>query len=218
MEPSFWHGRWESGRLGFHEPAANPTLVRWWPTLGLPPSGRVFVPLCGKTHDLHHLASLGHSVIGAELSPIACREFFAEAGLEPTTRREGEHTRWSSGPLTILEGDVLTLSDIGPLAGFYDRAATHALPLGLRERYAHRLAALTPAGAAGLLVTLDYPQDEKQGPPFSVPPAEVERLYRPAFQVELLEESDLWATNPARYGDGWGLSRTRKNVWRLTRR
>ena len=54
-------------------------------------------------------------------------------------------------------------------AGVYDRAALIALPPPLRQRYARELYSQLPRGCRGLLVTLEYPQHEKDGPPFSVP-------------------------------------------------
>ena len=41
------------------------------------------------------------------------------------------------------------------------------------------------------LITLEYPQTEKAGPPFSVDEAEVHDLFSPHWQVELLERRDI---------------------------
>jgi thiopurine S-methyltransferase len=46
-----------------------------------------------------------------------------------------------------------------------------------------------------LLVTLEYPQEQMQGPPFSVSPAEVERLYGPLGEVRLLRRDDVLSEN-----------------------
>ena len=43
-----------------------------------------------------------------------------------------------------------------------------------------------PPGTQMLLVTLEYPQEEMQGPPFSVPAEEVERLYGGYGEVRAL--------------------------------
>ena len=43
----------------------------------------MFVPLCGKSLDLRHLASLGHEVVGVELSPIAVRRSSIDSGAAP---------------------------------------------------------------------------------------------------------------------------------------
>jgi len=78
MEPEFWHQRWASNQIGFHEGQVNAYLARHYPQLGLAPGETVFVPLCGKSVDLRWLADQGAHVIGVELSPIAVESFFAE--------------------------------------------------------------------------------------------------------------------------------------------
>jgi thiopurine S-methyltransferase len=78
VEPEFWHQRWRTGQIGFHQSSPHPFLERWWPTLDVPRGGRVYVPLCGKSLDMVWLAVRGHAVVGSELSPIAVAEFFGE--------------------------------------------------------------------------------------------------------------------------------------------
>lgn len=78
----------------------------------------------------------------------------------------------------------------------FDRAALIALPPELRRRYVRELHAMLPPGCRGLLVTLEYPQHEKDGPPFSVPEAEVRTLYGRDWEVEVLERRDILAQQP----------------------
>src|SRR3546814_2606060 len=59
--------------------------------------------------------------------------------------------------------DAQTLADC---AAVYDRAALIALPRPMRDVYVGELHARLPVGCRGLLVTLEYPPDEKAGPPF----------------------------------------------------
>jgi thiopurine S-methyltransferase len=212
MEPDFWLERWQRGQIGFHAAAPHPRLLEAWPTLGVRPGARVLVPLSGKSLDLRWLADAGHDVVGVELSPLACRAFFDEQGWTPTVTREGPYTAWRAGRVTILEGDVFELpEDLGAQA-VYDRAATVALPPDLRTRYAALLARALPAGAPMLLVAFDYPQEERAGPPFAVPEAEVRRLYGDAFTLQRL------AHEPLADERGWGLSRLAEDTWRLVRR
>jgi thiopurine S-methyltransferase len=75
MEADFWHERWRLGQIGFHQPDHHPALDRWWARLGIPPRGRVLVPLCGRSLDMVWLARHGHPVLGVELSPIAAAGF-----------------------------------------------------------------------------------------------------------------------------------------------
>ena len=83
MEHDFWHDRWETNRIGFHEDQPNPLLVTHFPELSVQDGGRLFVPLCGKTLDIHWLLSRGYRVAGAELSEVAIQQLFEELGVEP---------------------------------------------------------------------------------------------------------------------------------------
>jgi thiopurine S-methyltransferase len=80
MEHSFWHERWESGRIGFHQGKPNKLLLAHFHALGLADRSRVFLPLCGKTRDIAWLLSQGYRVAGAELSELAIRQLFEELG------------------------------------------------------------------------------------------------------------------------------------------
>ena len=53
-----------------------------------------------------------------------------------------------------------------------------------------------PSGSRTLLVAFEYAQQVKEGPPFSVEPDEVQRLYGAAFRVELLERVDIIGESP----------------------
>ena len=166
--PDFWLARWSSDQiLGFHEGQPNRHLRRYWATLGV--RGRVLVPLCGKSHDLGWLAEQGHDVVGVELSPIACAAFFAERGEVPVVTAAGRHTQYRHGRVTLLQGDIFDLE--GDFDALWDRAALIALPAPVRARYA----ALVRARVRGpkLIVTFVYDQAKRDGPPFSVPDAEL---------------------------------------------
>ncbi|HVV86469.1 MAG TPA: thiopurine S-methyltransferase [Kofleriaceae bacterium] len=183
IDRDFWADRWRGGQLGFHEGKPNGFVERHAAHLG---SGRrVLVPLCGKAVDLAYLAGLGHDVVGVELVEEAAAAFFAEHGLAPTVARDGAFTRYQAGAITLLVGDVFATSPgvVGPLDALYDRAALIALPPDLRGRYVAHVRSLFAAGAPGLLVTIEYPQELMAGPPFSVPEDEVRRHYAGAEVV-----------------------------------
>lgn len=184
MNPEFWKARWSEGKIGFHEGRPNELLAAHAERLG---EGRVLVPLCGKTEDLAFLASRGHQVVGIELVEDAVRAFFAEHALAPAVERRGELTVYAAGAITLIVGDLFAVSrdDVGAIDALYDRAALIALPPDVRPRYVAHLRTLVPAGARGMLVTLDYDQSRKAGPPFAVPDAEVRAHYPGA---ELLVE------------------------------
>jgi thiopurine S-methyltransferase len=187
MEPGFWQARWSEGRIGFHEGAPNAHLRAHLDVLA--GRRRVLVPLCGKAEDLAFLAAAGHEVVGVELVEDAVRAFFAEHGLEPSVSREGPFTRCVHGNVTLWAGDLFesTPERLGTFDAWYDRAALIALPPPLRARYVPHLRTLLEPGAAGLLVTVEYAQDQRDGPPFSVEEAEVRTLFS-GGDVRLLED------------------------------
>lgn len=198
MDKTFWQQRWQANEIGFHQGQVNPLLTRFWPQLAIAKRAQVLVPLCGKSHDLHWLAARGHSVLGVELSAVALQAFFNEQQLPVQRIAAGPFVRWEAQALCILEGDFFDLNaaDLAAVQAVYDRAALIALPTAMRQRYAERLIALLPATAQQLLITLDYPQREMDGPPFAVSRAEVEHLYGSAYQITCLSEQDILAEMP----------------------
>ena len=198
MDHNFWLQRWQQGQTGFHQSRVLPLLQKHWPALGVPAGGRVFVPLAGKSLDMLWLAGQGHPVLGVELSPLAVQQFFAEQGLTPAVHSSRYGTHHVAGNVELICGDVFGLDGaaLADCAGVYDRAALIALPPELRARYVAELYARLPTGCRGLLVALEYPQHEKQGPPFSVEEAEVRLRYTPNWSVDLLERRDILAQQP----------------------
>jgi thiopurine S-methyltransferase len=93
MDPDFWHERWKTNQIGFHQGEINHCLVRYWPSLGLKTGGRVLVPLCGKSRDMFWLLEQGFAVTGIEISPIAVEAFFAEPLYAVENRSPGNPVR-----------------------------------------------------------------------------------------------------------------------------
>jgi thiopurine S-methyltransferase len=218
LDPEFWLERWRTRQVGFHQPTPHTALERWWPTLGVPPGARVYVPLCGKSIDMVWLAAHGHSVVGSELSPLAVEEFLGELpGADVQVDAHGPFRRRGHGQFEILQGDALALTPalLGPVGAAYDRAALVALPPAMREQYVAGLAALLPAGSHTLLIAFEYDQRRRPGPPFSVEPAEISRLYGPHFTLAELERQDIIAESPKFAADG--LTALHEVVYSLTR-
>lgn len=217
MDKDFWHTRWETNQIGFHQNEINPYLVRFWHSLQLEQQSRVFVPLCGKTLDMVWLLDQGHSVIGNEISKLAVEAFFAENRLTPDIRQETGFTRWSCDRVDILCGDFFELStaDIGGIDALYDRAALIALTPVQRVHYAARITELLEPQTPGLLVTLDYPQAAMDGPPFAVSASEVRDLYHGGFSIEQLVHEDILEDQPQFRAKGLGT--LYESVYRLRR-
>ena len=217
MEPGFWQQRWSEGRIGFHQDQVTPLLREYWPTLALPQDSCVFVPLAGKTRDMSWLATLGHRVLGVELSQIAVDQFFEEHGLTPTRHESRYGIHHVAEGVELIRGDAFALDAevLSGCAGVFDRAALIALPPGLRRRYASELYSRLPIECRGLVITLEYPQHEKDGPPFSVDEDEVRALYDSDWRIECLERRDILAAQPGFVAEG--VTRLATVAYRLER-
>lgn len=199
MDAEFWLERWREGRIGFHHDAPMPLLLEHWPSLALPPDSRVLVPLCGKSLDMLWLASQGHRVLGVELSPLAIAQFFEENALRPEIRESPLGRHYLADRIELIQGDAFLLDEatLADCAAVYDRAAIIALPPPLRQRYAAEVYRRLPRGCRGLMITLEYPQAEKSGPPFSVEEPELRALLEPGWRIEVAERRDILASQPA---------------------
>src|SRR6187551_3789011 len=91
---------WREGRTGFHLADFNPRLIEHG-TVAFSEATRVLVPLCGKSADLEWLVTQGFEVVGVELVELAAQAFFAERGLTPTRRQEGDFVVYEHGKLAI---------------------------------------------------------------------------------------------------------------------
>ena len=197
MSADEWHDRWRNGRIGFHQQDVAHPLVKFWPTLNVADGSRVFVPLCGKSLDLLWLRNRGHDVIGVELSAIAVESFFMENGILARRKpRQGFDEYWAAH-IRLLQGDLFGLIPqmLDPCAAVYDRAALIAMPAELRASYVDKLADLTAPGTSTLLITIEYPQNEMAGPPFSVDSLAVNRLYSAHHKVRELHRADILAAD-----------------------
>jgi thiopurine S-methyltransferase len=198
MEPTFWQNRWRNGQIGFHQSSVDRSLRKHWSRLNLKQGAGVFVPLCGKSLDLVWLHDQGHFVTGVELSARALEEFCMENGVPARRRTQGDFDVYQAERYELYRGDFFKLTPplLGEAAAIYDRAALISWAPELRAAYVAHIAALVRPGAEMLLITLEYLQAQMSGPPFSVPRAEVERLYSPAFDIVEIARQDILGDEP----------------------
>jgi thiopurine S-methyltransferase len=205
MTPEFWHDKWQKNEIGFHLDAPHPWLVNLFPILGFKQNQTVFVPLCGKTHDIDFLLGQGLKVVANELSEVAVKELFARLNISPeiTSNVKGWDApgkRYHSDNLSVYVGDFFKLTtelvnSKTPIEWVYDRAALVALPFEMRQQYSLHMQNLC-ANAQQLLMTLDYPQQQMSGPPFSVPPEEVAQHYSGYYEIESIKQQNIIGKEP----------------------
>jgi len=198
----FWQQRWENNQTGFHEGQVNAYLEKYVSLLALSSKSTVFLPLCGKSFDIIWLSELGYSVIGVECSELAVNAFFTENNLDATVTSissnsgQDDFTLWTSGNISIYCGDFYKLDSawFQSVTAVFDRAAVVALEQDARDGYVQKLQQLCPS-ANILLVSLEYPQDEMTGPPFSITEQEVMTLFNKHYKVKLIETNDILDDN-----------------------
>lgn len=192
MDARFWHERWESNQLGFHQESPNRMLVSHIEMLSLAKGAHVFIPLCGKTLDIGWLLAQGFKVTGAELSELAIEQLFAGLGVEPTRTPSGSLVRYSAPNVDVFVGDIfdLTAEQLGAVDAVYDRAALIALPTDMRARYAAHLMEIT-ARAPQLVVAVEYDQSVMPGPPFSVVETDITKLYQADYDISAVDRAEV---------------------------
>lgn len=192
MEHGFWHRKWKENEIGFHENDANHLLVAYFNELTISNSGRVFVPLCGKTVDIAWLIAKGLQVAAIELSELAVEQLFENLGTKPDVAINGELKHYRAPALDIFVGDVFNLTGeiLGPIDAVYDRAAFVALPDDMRLQYSEHVSNIT-ARAPQLLITFEYDQRIMPGPPFSITTEEVHRHYDEKYKITNLDTVDV---------------------------
>jgi len=198
MKPSFWHERWEKGEIGFHQYDFNHHMQEFFDQLGVQAGSHILVPLCGKSLDMLWLANHGYRVTGIEISELAVRDFFAENGLVHEIIDRSGVPVYRSENIDICCADFFAVNqtDMPLVDAIYDRASLIALPPDMRMDYAGHITSLISSGTQSLLVTLDYPQEEMHGPPFSVTAVEVEQLFSSQYCINHLHSEDCLANEP----------------------
>lgn len=195
MESEFWQSRWQQGRIGFHKSEVNPLLTRYFNELNLPTGSRVLVPLCGKSVDMVWLARQGYEVVGIELVESAVAEFFTEQNITPVIIQPTSNASIKLYRAQILGQTIelwvadifaLTTKEIGDIDAVYDRAALIALPEDVRFDYSEHISKIS-GNAPQLLITLNYDQSKKDGPPFSITEKQLQQYYSADHQMTNLE-------------------------------
>ena len=189
-----WHSRWESNKIGWHADQVNLQLIEYFSELNLVDGDKIFVPLCGKSLDMLYLLQRGLKVVGVEMSEIATQQFFGENKLEYSVSKVDDLILYEGDRIQIFCGDFFTMkaSHLVDVKAVYDRASLIALDEALRQKYVNHLNDIISQDVRVLLLTLNYPQHQRVGPPFAVSKSEVDSLYGGSFQCQELQNiSDI---------------------------
>ncbi len=197
MQITDWNTRWQQNQIGFHENQPNRYLTKHFQQFKLNKKATVFIPLCGKSHDLFWLAQQGYHVVGIECSPIAVNDFFNRHQLIATTQKIKNFTIYQHQNIRIYQGDFFKLNPthLTHCDLIIDRASLIAFPAHQRTHYTTHLKTWFGNTTQLLLITLSYKQNIMNGPPFSVPHEEVNQHYADKH-IHILEQQNIVDEGP----------------------
>lgn len=191
-----WLWRWENGQIGWHQADFNARLIEFIDCLGAT-SGVVFVPLSGASLDMIYLLERGFKVVGVEVSKVAVERFFTENNLTYTKNKIAKFTLYEGPNIKIYCGDFFALDadKLSEVTAVYDRASLIALPFADRIKYAQHLTDIIPPDCRILLLALNYPQSQMDGPPYALGRDEVKKLFQ-IFEYKQLQCFDDLKNEP----------------------
>jgi len=181
-----WLDRWKKGTTGWHRSDINPQLIENINQLTKAKPQKIFVPLCGASLDMKYLIDQGFHVVGVELSSIAIDRFFNENKIEHKVSKVEDFVLYQGKNIEIYCGDFFRLNKnyLYDVSCIYDRAALIALNPDLQKKYVRHLKDILPNSSKILLLTMFYPQNEMEGPPFSVGDDNVEDLFSGSKEIK----------------------------------
>ena len=196
MEKEYWLKKWQSDDIAFHESRITPDLIAYLHELNLKAGDTIFVPLCSKSKDMLWLAEQGFHVVGLEVSPVACADFFAELNVTPHITRQSKFTQYEFNNIELLCGDIFELSktDLSAIHAVYDCKALIALPPDTRKKYVDHLAQCLGTKIKILLLIRES-SCKVSPPPYPVGSAEINLLYGRYFdyitQLKRISVNDI---------------------------
>src|SRR3546814_113502 len=169
-----------------------------------------------KTAYERHISDWSSDVCSSDL--LAVEQFFSENKLHPDTHTSPAGQHYVAGNIEIICGDIFAMDAtmLSGCTGVYDRAVLVALPEPMRARYVDHIYGQLSRQYRGLLLTLDYPQEQMDGPPFSLVDTEVQSLYSAHSNAEIIDRRDILDKEP-KFAQR-GLTRLDTVVYRLSAR
>ena len=193
MDKEYWLKTWALKDIQFHSDQVDSHLIEYIEKLKLQPGDLILVPLCGKTRDLMWLAKAGFRVIGVEISPIACEEFFSDFGITPNIIKTSSFTKYQYENITLFCGDIFNLNpnDLPNIRAIFDHRALIALPAPLRTKYVNHLLHCASDNHIKILLIVLHSSNEVKGPPFPISDQEIKILYGKDFEITKLSSENI---------------------------
>ncbi|KAH6925430.1 hypothetical protein HPB50_005321 [Hyalomma asiaticum] len=159
----YWLSQWKEGGATWQQQGVTKLLKdNKDVVLAGKTRAQVFIPLCGKAHELKWFLDLGHNVVGVEFIEDCVREYFAESGLQLQ-----EETCPVIGCTVLQTPDrrlrvfICSIYDFrrdcaGPMDIVWDRSGFSAIPEEDRPRYTAVLKSLLAPGFSYGMWTISY--------------------------------------------------------------
>lgn len=178
-EAEYWAERWRNHNTPWDMGRPHPSLALLVDKAR--PSGRVYIPACGRAHEGDWFARRGHSVVAEDIVPEAIDEARRLYGQTPG--------------LILRVGNLFEVSadDKNAFDVVFDRAAFCAMAPDQWPAYLQAAADRLVPG--GWLLSLPFSEATVSpvppGPPFFIDRSTWERLVQPLFTIEYLAEHPI---------------------------
>lgn len=196
-----WIECWKTNKLIWQMDEAHPFLSKI--SESFKPKSNVFIPLCGKTLDMIHLADHGHSVVGVEFMKKGIEDFFGENAIKfnkITSTKNKDLTLYEAveKDIKIYNGNIFNIKP-QHLAGsdrydvIWDRGSFVAMHPDDRPKYTAVMKALSKSTEADLDYFMEafmLDMSSHGGPPFDSPREIVDANWGDVFDVKSLYEAD----------------------------
>lgn len=194
-----WTERWKKGQIRFHMKQVHPQLKKHLTVLTAGKKAQtIFLPLCGKSLDMHWLAQQGHLVIGCEAVTLACEQLFKENYIpfttEPLKSPPGTVFKSTDPSLAVTiyccDFFQLTKDVVGEIDCIWDRGSLAAIDREDRNRYSGVLLNLLSPQTRYVANVFIMDHDVFTGPPHALPSEEMNSLFGAKCNIETIDEVD----------------------------
>ncbi|XP_077523902.1 thiopurine S-methyltransferase-like isoform X1 [Amblyomma americanum] len=190
----YWVAQWRNGGATWQQPGITKLLKQ---NIDVVLAGKrraqVFLPLCGKAHELKWFHDMGYSVVGVEFVEECVIEYFQENGLEiEETMCPVINCKIIQTPNRHLRVFVCSIFDFnrkctGLMDIVWDRSSFSALPEGDRPRYAKVIKSLLAPGFSYGLYTMYYDAPWFKLNPRSTTESDLEQLFGDVGRLVLVD-------------------------------
>ena len=178
MEKNFWKEAWDENRIGFHQSAYNPIMMKAFSSIDLK-NKNILIPLAGRSLDIDYFLEREANVFAVEIVEQAIVEYFKITQKSYDSESYENFTLYKHKNLKFYSGDFFNSPNFidSDIDYVYDRASNIALPKHLRETYYSTIQELSNKSTKYFILTYTHDGDKDFGPPFYVPDNEIVEAY-----------------------------------------